>query len=126
MTERVCKNCKGPLPEPARGQPGRPRQYCSENCRKRLWEWEHRTPCVVCGELVWSGDYCPEHAANRRGHALRLQQIEEMYNAGVAVREISRVLGLSRTSILGREFAELRRAGRIGYRYKAYAEKRAA
>lgn len=115
MSERVCKACGGPLPT-LHGN----RRYCSENCRKRLWDARTRgKPCDDCG--VWlSDERLVRCAACRRvkeaeRHEATLKAVEELYNAGVPVREIAVRLG--RRTGVGPEMTELRRAGRIGYRY---------
>jgi predicted nucleic acid-binding Zn ribbon protein len=129
MTERVCKGCGGSLPT-MHGN----RRYCSDNCRKRRWDGQNRwKPCVDCGTEIRDARRArcrPCFDAERaRQHEARLALMAELYNAGVPLREIVAALGRkpqpSGPGASLPELVELRKAGRVGYRYKAY-ESRAA
>lgn len=75
--------------------------------------WASRDDHYVCRPC--------ELALRRAGRAERLDDIEQMWNAGMPIKDIAKVLGRGRyTGAIGPELAELRRLGRIGYRYKAY------
>jgi hypothetical protein len=123
MTERVCKGCGGELPN-MHGS----RRYCSENCRKRWWDKRYRRPCADCGaDIDAHGERCEAcHLRRRRErHEALLAQVEKMFEAGMPARAIAVALGREPTHTSVPELTELREAGRIGYRYKAYEEKAA-
>jgi hypothetical protein len=121
VTERVCKGCGGELPT-MHGN----RRYCSENCRKRWWDRERgRGVCEICGAVTWKRlKRCPQHAVIHEVAEARRAHIVEMWEAGLLIREIAAELGTTRDS-LACEIDRLRKAGRIGYRYKAYEERAA-
>jgi hypothetical protein len=96
--------------------------------QKRRWDRENRRACVVCGALVWQSERCVpcEHQFRAEKHEALLRNIEEMWNAGRSMKAIAGSLGRrASSSSIGQEIVELRKAGRIGYRYKAYEEKAA-
>jgi hypothetical protein len=119
-----CENCDGPLPD------ARPnRRYCSPNCRKRRWEREqYRKPCYDCRTPIDAhGERCIdcERASRAARHETVLATIARMYNAGVPLRKIAELIG-RRPPGIGEEIDQLRRAGRIGYRYVISDRKRIA
>jgi predicted nucleic acid-binding Zn ribbon protein len=127
VSERVCKACGGPLPTT---HPNR--KFCSEHCRKRLWDSENRwKPCVDCGTPI-SDDrrarcISCSHAHRADQHEAKLALVEAMYKAGVPVQEIGVRLGRKGGSgTVGPELLQLRKAGRIGYRYKTRAVDRSS
>lgn len=120
------------LPERGPGQRGRKRHWCSDNCRKRAWDREvqPRAACRDCGAVLCPPSLRKGYERCRPCHFKRvgaekeeiLSFIEWMYNEGRPLREISEEIGWRNT---GTYLDLLRKAGRIGYRYKA-CERRAA
>ena len=91
-----------------------------------------RKPCPVCGELMGKGSasqyrqtlMCP--SCWTAEHERKLALVERLYKEGASQVEIARQLGWSETSNPGVLLDELRRQGRIGYRYKGCEHRRAA
>lgn len=109
--------------------------YREANRQKRR-DWDNayarrnRSTCQTCGQLCGVGSaknirpssICrPCRAAAAEARRVR---IIELYNAGVPVAEIATDIGTTKNA-LNVAIDRLRRAGRIGYRYKR-AEDRAA
>jgi len=92
----------------------------------RQYNATHKKVCVECGgprARSGSKSLC-RGCITKRANA-RSAQIVALYNEGVPVREIAQRMGVS-PGALGPDFDRLRKAGRIGYRYKACQEKAAA
>lgn len=94
----------------------------------RVYDAEHKAICPQCG-----GPRARQHADGgpclkciRLNREARLARIVELYNAGVLLKDIAAAFGLDGTNAIAVDVVELRRAGRIGYRYKAYERKAAA
>lgn len=96
-----------------------------EQRRRQAKEQWHRTHyrgvCATCGGATSARDQdrCLDcrFKAERERHQARLEAIETLYNAGIPLRKIAVRLGHTPTpGALGREMAELRAQGRIGYR----------
>lgn len=131
--EGRCKGCGSALPE---REPGRGRPWCTDNCRKRTWERERepRGNCRDCDAPLGMGSQRRGHkrcracyAAERRAeHEQRLDFVERLWNEGCTWEEMAAELGYAPGSKPGRLVRELRRRGRIGYRYKAYEQRVAA
>ena len=92
MTGRVCKACGGALPT-THGN----RRYCSDNCRKRKWEREHKSTCVECGTVIWRGERCD--SCFRTELADRRAAIVALRNEGLLSSEIAQRLGTTRASV---------------------------
>lgn len=130
-----CARCGASLPDKPAGHPGRPRKWCSDNCRKRAWENENdRAPCADCGELMGTrsrnrSERCRtchdrREAAARRA---RLEDVAEMYRSGMPCREMAEQMGWSRTSDVGVLVNAARKAGLLTeYRYDDQRRRNAA
>lgn len=129
-----CPRCGTFIPSKSKGQPGRARIWCSENCRKRALDDEKRAVCEDCGTVLGTGSgfngankpkTCRKCLHKRVGTARRAQveAVAAMYNEGLTMREIAKELGYGPRSIPGVQLREARRLGLITtYRYKAYEE----
>jgi hypothetical protein len=131
--DHACHHCGGELPVPLIVN-GRPRLYCSENCRKRATDDRKRASCRQCGKVLsagsaWNGpghghQLCRSCEGKRRlaENEEKLVLVERMYKAGASYQEIAIALGWSPTSKPGELVRQLRQQGRIGYRKPSYAQ----
>lgn len=127
-----CAGCENEVPPKAPGSPGRPRKWCSENCRKRAHENEIVGACKDCGRGMprrWVYDErqrCRECylASSERRMEARAQIIADMWQDGLLIREIADAMGWE-MSHMQVEFDRIRRRypDLLPYRYRLSAPK---
>lgn len=110
---------------------GRQRMWCSDNCRKRVWDSENRLTCIDCREPLGVGvhrqvgtpaERCVTCERKRRNDGLteRVEFVARLYNESKTTPEIRQALGW--TGHPGRLINEARQRGLIGYRNRGYGE----
>jgi hypothetical protein len=114
-----------------RANPEKAREYQRRDNAKRAkakrdWARENRKRCLDCGDPIWHENRCRPcfNAERARQHEALLDRVESMWHQGLSMRAMAEALGRTGRGV-NNEVDELRKAGRIGYRYKAY-ESRAA
>jgi AraC-like DNA-binding protein len=120
-------------PELARKYSARAEAKPGRQEAKRAWERTEtaRGRCERCGELrgtaaaVKGYRLCRpcEHLNRAEIHETRLSLVEGMWTDGWPVREISETLGYATRTGANPYIDQLRKAGRIGFRYAACAER---
>lgn len=123
----TCEWCGATIPPKVPGTAGRQRKrFCEENCRKRAWDaTQAPLTCDGCGgPRSRHAERCLscEKAVKRRAQDAQAEDVAEMYNAGMSIKEIGRELGYGEHSIPGRALDNARALGLIDYRYGAYAK----
>lgn len=96
--------------------------------RRTVSDLFHMPACPSCGEPKTCGGAVQCRAcetANRAAErAERLERVAQMWDAGMTTREIADALGYGPNSAPGL-LSELRKSGRIDYRYAAWRERAA-
>ncbi len=88
--------------------------------QKRRWDREHKYNVCWCGERkLKKAAVCRACDALEREdqHAATLEYVEEMYLAGLPLAVIAQQMGRAGPNSINKDLDELRKAGRIGYRY---------
>jgi hypothetical protein len=96
--------------------------------RDRLYREEHRGTCERCGGPRGKGKGIPSvgpglcRSCKDREVAEHQQRLVRFYEGGMSLNDMAAELGLTRNNV-GVQLVYLRKAGRIGYRYKGYESK---
>lgn len=128
---RVCARdgCDKPTKDDYRAK------WCSDNCRKRQWDEDHRKRCE-CGVLLAArsdGARCLacRRAADAERHEALLARVERMWADGMDYAAISAAVGRKylpggKSCSLASVIHELRQQGRAPYRYRVKDGRRVA
>jgi hypothetical protein len=127
----ICAGCDQPVPPPSpRG--GRPRKWCSDECRRRAWDRENVVLFCACGMRIdppsvrQGTTQCRRCflAAEERRVRERAERFAAMWADGRSLNEIADEFGWTRGH-LSMEFNRIRQRwpGLLPYRYARYAGK---
>jgi hypothetical protein len=127
----ICAGCDKPLPPPSpRG--GRPRKWCSDECRRRGWDRENVNVLCACGKRIEASKVrqgttrCRECflAAEERRIRERADRIAVMWADGASWKAIAVALGW-KPGRMAVEFNRIRRRWPelLPYRHRGYGDR---